>query len=96
MDKMVYIRDYNDTKKAVTINSFEDVEKITVSIQSGDEILTVYYKDLSTVDFDSSDCRLMNFFDGEYELPLDKIDDFSAFDGSSYDCERKFDSYYQK
>ena len=91
MDKMVCIRDYNRTRKVITINNFENVEKITVAIQSGDEILTAYYKDSSTVDFDSSDCRMMSFFDGEYELPLDEIDEFSAFEGSSYDCSYKFD-----
>lgn len=90
MNKEIYIRDYSDKKVPITIPNFEDVIKIIVEIISGDEVLTVLYRDYSTKKFDSSGCRMQNFYDDEYELPLDKIDEFSDFVGTSYDCDDMF------
>lgn len=87
MDKRVLLRDYMDRKIQAVITDFEKVELIGVLIITGDEILVVRYKDEHTEWIDSSDDRIANYFDGLYELPLDMVDAFSEFEGSSYDCE---------
>lgn len=58
--------DYNNVKKKIVINNFEEVVKLNINIVSGDEILEVMYKDYSTKEYDSSDCRRMDFYDGGY------------------------------
>ena len=93
MDKEIYIRDYARKKKKVIIPQFENVKRISVQILSGDEILNVVYSDCSTKRFDSCDCRTADYYDGEYNLPLNKVDEFSNFGGSSYDCSGLFDEY---
>lgn len=90
MDKKITIVDFEGTKKEVAIKDFKNVIAITVSVKSGDETLLVIYKDGKTDYFDSSDCRFMGFDDGTYNLPLDKIDEFSK-GTNSYDKQRKFD-----
>ena len=87
MDKRVLLRDYMDRKIQAVITDFEKVELIGVLIITSDEILVVRYKDGHTEWLDSSDNRRANYFDGLYELPLDMVDAFSEFEGSSYDCE---------
>jgi hypothetical protein len=88
MTKTIYIRDYEDDRKAVNIENFEDVIYCRVKISSGDEVLTVIYKDGNEMEFDSSTTRFENYYDDEYKIPLNKLDDFSNFIGSSYSCER--------
>lgn len=39
-----------------------------ILILSGDEILTVTHKDGTTKRYDSSGCRMVGFYDGEYVL----------------------------
>lgn len=59
-----------------------EVEQIFVEVVTGDEILEVLYKDkegkICREKFDSADFadnpRMMDFDDGEYEVPLDKVE----------------------
>ena len=62
------LMDYDDKEKEFDIGELDTIGKIDVEVISGDEIATVYYKDYTVRKFDSSDCRHMNFYDGEYEL----------------------------
>lgn len=91
MDKKIILRDYSDLRKEFTIKDFENVKSIYISIISGDEVAEIVYKDGKFVNYDSSDERIMNYYDTCYELPLDLIDEFSAFEGDSYECERYID-----
>lgn len=90
MDKKVFIRDYTDHKTEVAIKDFEKVLRLDVEIITGDEVLTVTYKDGAKISFDSCDRRISDYYDANYELPLDKVDEFSNFDGSSYHCAELF------
>lgn len=86
MDKKIVLRDYADSRKEFIIEDFENVETIFIQILSGDEVATISYKNGNEICFDSSNERLMDFNDGCYHLPLRLIDEFSNFEGSSYDC----------
>ena len=77
--------------KIIAPVSIEDVKRIKIEIQNGDEILNVIYSDYSTKSFDSSNCRITSYYDGEYTLPLNKVDEFSDFTGSSYNAQRYFE-----
>lgn len=58
---------YNYENKAVEISiDFNKVDEITVTILSGDEVLDILYLDGSSEQFDSSNDRITNYFDGTY------------------------------
>ena len=82
MDKRVCLRDYAGIKKEVIIPDFEEVVELRVEVISGDEILKVLYKNGEHKKFDSSDG---SFYDGEYYIPLDMVEEFSNSDCSSYE-----------
>lgn len=86
MDKKIVLRDYTDDRKEFIIPDFENVESIEITILSGDEIADITYKDGKEISFDSSDDRIIAYNDDYYELPLEFIDEFSNFEGSSYRC----------
>lgn len=44
------------------------IDHIIVIVLSGDEMVKVFYKDGTNEEFDSSECRNMDYFDGMYEL----------------------------
>ena len=58
----------------------DDIDFIVVNIISGDEVLSIYYKDRSYETYDAvnfaleSDQRLLGFHDGSYVVFQDQID----------------------
>jgi hypothetical protein len=58
--------DYDDKKTKVNLDRFEDVVRLSIKVVTGDEILEVLYKNYDIEEYDSSDCRLTDYFDGEY------------------------------
>lgn len=87
MDKIVRLRNYNDHKIEVSIPNWEDVRNIIVITLSGDELLYVSYNGHESMLYDSDeDDRMTDYFDGVYDLPINLIDKFSEFEGSSYEC----------
>ena len=74
MEKKVRIFDYKDTPMEITIKDFENVKEFIFEIISGDGILTVIYNDDSLERFDSSNNRLMNFYDGLWVVSPKDID----------------------
>lgn len=64
----IKILDYKSKAKEVDVGELKDIRKMKVHFVTGDEILTVTYKDGSKKIFDSSDDRIKAFFDGDYEL----------------------------
>lgn len=87
MKKNITIVDFKGNKKTISINNFENVVSIYVTILSGDEVLEVLYKNGRTKTFDSSDYRIMNYYGGGYFLNLSKIDEFSKMN-NSYEKQR--------
>lgn len=83
MHKTVTIRDYGTKRTKVVIKDFENVSSIFVCVISGDEVLYVIYKDGHIERFDSSNDRITDYYDGGYNVPLDKLDAFS-------DCDKAF------
>ena len=88
MDKIVYLRNYADEKIKKSIPNWEDIKHIIVVVLSGDETLeiTYYNHEPSTFDSDEDDDRMGDWCDGAYLLPVELVDKFSEFEGSSYEC----------
>ena len=89
MDKRLTIYDYNDTPVEIIIPDYEDVIAASCEVLSGDEILTITYKNGSHRTYDSSDCRLHGYYDGEVDIPLERLDEFSTI-SNSYDMLEQF------
>ena len=78
MNKKLTIYDYQGTPVEIEIKDFEEVISAYCEVISGDEILTVIYKDGSKATFDAYPSgRIHGYEDGEVEIPLDKIDEIS-------------------
>lgn len=84
MDKRLIIYDYSDTPVEITIPNYEDVIAASCKVLSGDEILTITYKDGSQKTYDSSNCRLHGYYDGEMNIPLEHLEEISEIP-NSYD-----------
>lgn len=85
INKEIWLRDYTDTKRKFEITNWDNVSKIYINVISGNEVMEVVYKDKSIVKIDSSPNRFVDVLHDSYELPLEKIDEFSDFVGSTYD-----------
>lgn len=66
------IYDYDDQPTTIDLKD-KDVKRLEVEMVTGDEIVTVVYADGSTESFDSSNCRLTDYYDGEYTVEEDRI-----------------------
>lgn len=64
----ITILDYNNKKKEVEIGELKDIRSMKMSVVTGDEILHVTYKDGTEKEFDSSDDRRRDYYDGGYVL----------------------------
>ena len=91
MDKQIFIRDYSDKQIPVVIENIEDIVKIQIEILTGDEVMTVIYKDGTSQEFDSSGNRILSFYDGKYTITVEQLDEFSEFEGSSCDNMERFE-----
>lgn len=65
---IIKLMDWADKETLFDVGDINDIAVMHIKVVTGDEILTVIYKDYSTKTFDSSNCRLMDFFDGEYDI----------------------------
>jgi hypothetical protein len=59
---------WNSKAIEVDVGDIETIGAMRMRVVSGDEILTVIYKDYTISEFDSSSDRCMNFYDGEYDV----------------------------
>lgn len=64
----VALLDYDDEKITFEIGNLDDIYFARIDVISGDEIMTVTYKDGTEAYFDSSECRTINFNDGGYPV----------------------------
>lgn len=90
--RQLIIRDYDDapTFTDIDLDNLEDILSLYVLVLSGDEVLTVTYKDGSSACYDSSNCRTIGFYDGEYalynsEVGINKITDEYLKSENSYE-----------
>ena len=67
----VKLFDYRNRWKEFEIGDLDDILVATLDIFSGDETLTVVYKNGKTAFFDSSDDRITSFEDGSYVVYVD-------------------------
>lgn len=87
---IIDIVDYKGDRIPVYIGDIENIDYIQVEVLTGDEVITVWYKDGTYKDLDSSQCRLADYYDGEYEVPSEQIEKWSNIPGSSYDRMERF------
>ena len=57
----------------------KEIECISITVLSGDETGFVLFNDGSTLPFDASDCRLMNYFDDNYVVTKDNLEAWNNF-----------------
>lgn len=72
------IYDYDNKFSEVDTNN-KEIDRIHVTILSGDELVTVYFSDGTKISADSSDCRIHSFYDGEYDVEKSKVNDWINF-----------------
>ena len=83
MNKKLTIYDYQGTPVEIEIKDFEEVILAYCEVISGDEILTIIYKNGSKATFDAYPFgRAHGYKDGKVEIPLDKIDEISDISDS--------------
>lgn len=64
----IKLLDYKGTKTNVDIGDLDAIAAMSIDVITGDEILTVVYKDYTVKKFDSSNTRCMDFYDNSYEV----------------------------
>lgn len=76
----MYLRiyDYKNRAKDIELPD-KEIQTIEVTVLSGDEVVEVTFKDGSVEEYDSSDSRLMDFYDGSYEVAEDMIKKWMNF-----------------
>lgn len=60
--------DYAANRVTVDIREIDEIKEITIVVITGDEIAHVVYKDDCEDDFDSCNCRIDDYADGEYTI----------------------------
>ena len=69
---------------------FDDVDRLFISVITGDEIITVLFKDGSEMEFDSAimgdNSRLFDYFDEQYIVSKTELDAWSKRK-NTYDME---------
>ena len=64
----ITIMDYKGKKCTIELGPIEDITVAFITVLSGDEVLTVVKKDGTYEKYNSSSCRMENFFDDEYTV----------------------------
>ena len=73
--KRIRIYDYSGDPTIVELKD-SPILLMTMKEVTGDEVLVVRYEDGSRQVFDSSNCRTMSFYDGEYDIIGEDIEKF--------------------
>ena len=58
--------DGNEFHTGVDLENLDDILRIDIEVISGDEIARVIYTNGDMIQFDSNNCRIMDFADDEY------------------------------
>ena len=70
------IYDYANNAKEITIPDDKTILTIFVQVFSGDETGMFLFTDGTTMRFDASDCRIMSYDDGDYEVRGENIENW--------------------
>lgn len=65
---IVKLLDYQNRAVNVDVGDIENIGSMTIEVVTGDEVLTVVYKDYTIKKFDSCDSRIEDCFDARYEI----------------------------
>lgn len=78
------IYDFNGRAREVDTGD-KVIKDLFVQVLSGDEVVTVYYDDCTSVRFDSSRNRAADYVDGSYIIYPDNLHDWVNFEITDYD-----------
>jgi hypothetical protein len=92
---IITIYDYANNTKEITLPD-KDISEITVIILSGDETGCIEFTDGTKIEFDASDHRLIDYYDGMYTIEGENIEKWINFESSgnrtvSYERQVNFD-----
>ena len=89
----IKIYDYANEETEITLPD-KEIKQIRVEVITGDEIVTIFFKDGTLSTFDSSDARCMDFYDGSYTVEGEQIKkwiDFETDECSTISYDRMYD-----
>ena len=94
MTKTMKIYDY-DNKEVIIELPDKEIKEVFVNVLSGDETGEVEFVDGTTIDFDASKARIMDFCDGYYTVSGEEIEKWLNYVPSgkgtvSYERQREF------
>lgn len=69
------IYDYDNQPKEIDTGD-KEINFIHVTVLSGDEVITIHYSDGTIEDYDSSENRLIDYFDGSYDISQEKLSEW--------------------
>lgn len=81
--KEIWLRDYQS--KICKVQLRDEIKMIIINVISGDETAIIVYEDGTSEEFDSSSNRYINYYDGTYIVPADRLEEFNDLKGDSYD-----------
>lgn len=58
----------NEVETPIDLDDLSEIKQIEIRVISGDEVAIVHWKDGKTSAYDSSNCRMIDFFDYKYIL----------------------------
>ena len=90
----IKLLDYADKETLVDVGELDTIGSMGIEVVTGDEILTVTYKDFTTRRFDSSNDRLANFYDGAYEIYNATKEKNALFDPKFVDRKSSYEYLY--
>lgn len=71
---------YDYANRAVEVDTQgKEIDHINVTVLSGDEVVNIYFSDGTKIYKDSSDCRTLSFFDGQYEIDKENVEKWDNF-----------------
>ena len=87
----IKIYDFLNEEKIIPIT--KPIDSIEVSVISGDEIITINYKDGTSENHDASDDRYLDLYDGFYVVFEDQLEDWAAIGLDELDEDDDYISY---
>ena len=83
--RVLYLYDYKNEiiYTPIDLDNLEDINELTITVVSGDEILDILYTDNESDQVDSCPTRQLSFFDGTYILyskrkGIDRLGEFMS------------------
>lgn len=67
------IYDWKNKAKEIDVGDRE-INSIKVEVITGDEIITINFNDGTSLNYDSSNVRNIDYYDGEYSVNKDNLD----------------------